>query len=92
MPARRLISTTTLPLLFIGLLAAPAMAQFTPRFSTQRKGPPVQWHIGIGGTVFNLGDHTNQSWTVLEAVVQFTTSDWGWRYRSRARLFSSSQR
>lgn len=69
MSARRIIFITTLAVLLVGIVAAPAMAQFTPRFSTKRKGPPPQWHVGIGGTVLNLGDHTNASWPVLDAAV-----------------------
>jgi len=67
--ARRLLSITTLAALLVGLLAVPAMAQFAPRFSTRRKGPPAQWHAGIGSTVWNLGDHTGEWWPELDAVV-----------------------
>ncbi len=69
MSARRIIFINTLAVLLVGIVAAPAMAQFTPRFSTKRKGPPPQWHVGIGGTVLNLGDHTNESWPVLDAAI-----------------------
>ena len=69
MSVRRLVSTTPLILLLVGLTAAPVMAQFTPRFSTQKKGPPHQWHIGLGSTVVNLGDHSSEYWHVLNEVV-----------------------
>ncbi len=69
MSVRRLVSTTTLILLLVGLTAVPVMAQFTPRFSTQKKGPPHQWHIGFGSTVVNLGDHSNEYWPVLNEAV-----------------------
>jgi len=69
MSVRRLVSTTSLILLLVGLTAAPVMAQFTPRFSTQRKGPPHQWHIGLGSTVANLGDHSSAIWHELNEVV-----------------------
>ena len=67
--ARRLFSITTLAALLVGLLAVPAMAQFAPRFSTRTKGPPAQWHAGIGSTVLNIGDHTGEWWPELDAVV-----------------------
>jgi len=66
---RRLFPITTLAALLVGLLAVPAMAQFAPRFSTRTKGPPAQWHAGIGSTVLNIGDHTGEWWPGLDAVV-----------------------
>lgn len=69
MSVRRLVATTPLILLLVGLVAAPVMAQFTPRFSTQKKGPPHQWHIGLGSTVVNLSDHSSEYWHVLNEVV-----------------------
>ncbi len=49
------------------LLAVPAQAQFTPRFSQRQAGQPVQWHLGIGATVINLGDYTSERWPELDA-------------------------
>jgi len=69
MSARRLGSTITFTLLLAGLTTAPVMAQFTPRFSTQKKGPPHQWHVGLGSTVVNLGDYSSEFWHVLNEVV-----------------------
>jgi hypothetical protein len=44
------------------LLAVPAQAQFTPRFSQKGAGQPVQWHLGIGATAINLSDYTSERW------------------------------
>jgi hypothetical protein len=52
--------------LLVALSAAPARAQFTPRFSTQEKGPPVQRMIGLGLVGFNLSDATSEQWPVLK--------------------------
>ena len=48
------------------LLAVPAQAQFTPRFSQRQAGQPVQWHLGIGATVINMGDYTSERWPELD--------------------------
>jgi hypothetical protein len=48
------------------LLAVPAQAQFTPRFSQKGAGQPVQWHLGIGVTAINLSDYTSERWPELD--------------------------
>lgn len=60
---------TSFLLLLLAVLgfALPAQAQFTPRFSRQETGPPVQWHIGLGVTALNLGDYTSERWSELDA-------------------------
>ncbi len=67
MIARRLISTAVLTAVLIGFHAPPAQAQFTPRFSTQRRGTEGQLHIGIGATVVDLGEYTSDPWPELGA-------------------------
>jgi hypothetical protein len=67
--ARRLLAAATLTLLFAGTMALPASAQFTPRFSSRRTGPPVQWHVGLGATFANLGDYTSEVWPLLNDPV-----------------------
>jgi len=69
MSARRLLTVATLTLLFVGMAAPPASAQFTPRFSSRRAGPPVQWHLGLGATFANLGDYTSEVWPLLNDPV-----------------------
>lgn len=67
MIARRLISTAVLAALLTGFHTLPAQAQFTPRFSTQKRGTEGQLHIGIGATVVDLGEYTSGPWPELGA-------------------------
>jgi hypothetical protein len=66
MTARRILTTTYVALAAMALLAPAASAQFTPRFRTREAGPPVQWHIGAGASVINLGDYTSEIWPRLD--------------------------
>jgi hypothetical protein len=67
MPARKLLTATVLALFICGVTADTASAQFTPRFSTREATTPVQWHVGIGATVANMGDYTSGNWPQLES-------------------------
>lgn len=69
MTARRLIPAALAVLALLLVLPAPAEAQFTPRFSARKQGPPLQWNLGLTTTVVNLGDYTSEHWPVLKAAV-----------------------
>ncbi len=69
MIARRLIPLTLLVVMFSGMISEPVQAQFTPRFSSQRKQSEGQVHLGFGATVMNVGDYTSAPWPELEAHV-----------------------
>jgi hypothetical protein len=62
-----LISTAVLAAVLIVFHAPPSQAQFTPRFSTQKRGTEGQLHIGIGATVVDLGEYTSDPWPELGA-------------------------
>ncbi len=69
MIARRLIPLTLLIVMFLGGISEPVRAQFTPRFSSQRKQSEGQMHLGFGATVMNIGDYSNAAWPELDATV-----------------------
>ena len=69
MIARRLTSLTLLVVIFLGGLSEPVRAQFTPRFSSQRKQSVGQMHLGLGATVMNIGDFSNAAWPELDEPV-----------------------
>ena len=69
------------PLLLVAVigLALPVQAQFTPRFSRQEARLPVQWHVGLGATLLNLGDYTSERWSELDAplpIFQCAGANW----------------
>ncbi len=67
--ARRLIPLALLIVFILGSVSEPVMAQFTPRFSSQRRQTEGQLHIGFGSTVMNIGDYTSEAWPDFEPPV-----------------------
>jgi len=67
MIARRLMPLTLLVLFILGTVSEPVSAQFTPRFSSQRRQSEGQLHLGLGSTLVNFGDYTSEAWPAFEA-------------------------
>jgi len=67
--ARRLIPLALLVVFILGTVSEPVQAQFTPRFSSQRRQSEGQLHIGLGSTLLNIGDYTSEAWPEFDAPV-----------------------
>jgi len=67
--ARRLTPLALLILFVLGTVSEPVLAQFTPRFSSQRRQTEGQLHLGFGSTVMNISDYTSEAWPEFEPPV-----------------------
>jgi len=67
--ARRLIPLALLIVFILGTVSEPVLAQFTPRFSSQRRQSEGQLHIGFGSTLLNIGDYSSEAWPEFDPPV-----------------------
>ncbi len=86
MSIRRILIAAAAAALALALTAPPASAQFTPRFSTQSRNEPGQFHIGLGTNV-NIGDYTSEPWPDLEAASGQLHGRLGWAIPVKAETY-----
>ncbi len=67
--ARRLIPLALLIVFILGTVSEPVLAQFTPRFSSQRRQSEGQLHLGFGSTLLSIGDYTSEAWPEFDPPV-----------------------